>query len=108
MTKDEAIDILQFASMCPSLRHLRYYSSVPLRVFTNRSTLSSLKSRDVTVWWKWGHGEPYYILNLQTGRWENENDGSEPTEEAFERMLSEHAEDRKGWTEETYKGWVSS
>ncbi|KAJ8050674.1 hypothetical protein HOLleu_03971 [Holothuria leucospilota] len=68
------------------------------------STLSSLKSRDFEVWWNWDKDEPIYILNLQTGRWENKNDGSEPTEEDFERMLSEGAEDRKGWTEETYKG----
>ncbi|KAJ8018902.1 NLR family CARD domain-containing protein 4 [Holothuria leucospilota] len=108
MTEDEAIDILQFASMCPSLRLLVYFGCVPPRVFTNNSTLSSLKSRDVEVWWYWRKDGTIYSLNLQTGRWENKNGGSEPTEEDFERMLSKGAETRKSWTEEMYKGSVSS
>ncbi|KAJ8019161.1 hypothetical protein HOLleu_42438 [Holothuria leucospilota] len=80
-----------------------YDGCVPPRVFTNNSTLSSLKSRDVEVWWRWGKGETIYFLNLQTGRWENKNDGSEPTEEDLERMiknsreiLRERAEKRRG------------
>ncbi|KAJ8019183.1 hypothetical protein HOLleu_42399 [Holothuria leucospilota] len=49
MTEDEAIDILQFASMCPSLCHLLYLNCVPPRSFNVGSTLSTLKSRNVTV-----------------------------------------------------------
>ncbi|KAJ8019363.1 hypothetical protein HOLleu_42083 [Holothuria leucospilota] len=56
MTEDEAIDILQFASMCPSLRHLSYYGCVPPRSFNVGPTLSTLKSRNVTVMAYVGHG----------------------------------------------------
>ncbi|KAJ8019016.1 NLR family CARD domain-containing protein 4 [Holothuria leucospilota] len=48
MTEDEAIDILQVASMCPSLRSLTYADCVPPRSFNVGPTLSTLKSRNVT------------------------------------------------------------
>ncbi|KAJ8031733.1 NLR family CARD domain-containing protein 4 [Holothuria leucospilota] len=46
-TEAEVISILQFASMCPSLCELLYHGCVPPRIFTDRSTLSSLESRKV-------------------------------------------------------------
>ncbi|KAJ8019378.1 hypothetical protein HOLleu_42072 [Holothuria leucospilota] len=103
ITKDEATDILQFASMCPSLRHLTYLGCVPPRSFKVGPTLSTLKSRNVRVAWRWANNTPWYNLNLQSGRWENKDDGSEPAEEVFERALSIRVKWRRGWTEETYR-----
>ncbi|KAJ8050772.1 NLR family CARD domain-containing protein 4 [Holothuria leucospilota] len=103
MTEDEAIDIIQFASMCPSLLQLWYKRCVAPQSFSLGPVLSTLKSRNVKVLWQWANDTSRYILNLQSGRWENENDGSEPAEEVFERALSNLAEWRTGRTEETYR-----
>ncbi|KAJ8051176.1 NACHT, LRR and PYD domains-containing protein 10 [Holothuria leucospilota] len=103
MTDDEAIAILQFAALCPSLCILTFYGCVPPRVLEGRSFLSSLKSRDVTVRW-WLHtSEPIYILNLSSGTWKHNKDGSEPTAADFERALSKRAELILTGTEEHYR-----
>ncbi|KAJ8019375.1 NACHT, LRR and PYD domains-containing protein 3 [Holothuria leucospilota] len=108
MTEDEAIDILQFASMCRSLRLLLYYGCVPPRSFSVGPILSTLKSRNVEVTWRWADDAPWYILNLQSGRWENEDGDSEPEEEVFEEALAMRAEWRREWTKETYIERVST
>ncbi|KAJ8050514.1 Nucleotide-binding oligomerization domain-containing protein 2 [Holothuria leucospilota] len=86
ITEDEAIAILEFSSMCPSIRGLRYWGCVPPVSFRCGSTLSTLKSRGATVWWRWDEYSPRYYLNLQSGRWENICDQSEPTANDFEQM----------------------
>ncbi|KAJ8019220.1 Protein NLRC5 [Holothuria leucospilota] len=103
MTEDEAIDILQFASMCPSLRELWYKECVPPRSFKEGPTLSTLRSRNVEVFWQWSKDTLWYILSLQSGRWQNGKNGPEPTSEEFERALSKRTEWRKRWTEEIYR-----
>ncbi|KAJ8019219.1 NLR family CARD domain-containing protein 4 [Holothuria leucospilota] len=85
MTTDEAVSVLKFSSHCPSLKDVWYLGCVPPRSFEDHATLSTLQSRDVKVQWRRTESHPVYVLNLQTGCWENENDGSEPTTEDFER-----------------------
>ncbi|KAJ8019174.1 hypothetical protein HOLleu_42421 [Holothuria leucospilota] len=81
----------------------RYLGCVPPRSFSVGPTLSTLKSRNVEVLWRWTGDTPRCTLNLQSGRWENEDDGSEPTEEVFQRAFSRLAELRTGWTNKTYR-----
>ncbi|KAJ8048893.1 hypothetical protein HOLleu_01395 [Holothuria leucospilota] len=103
MTEDEATDVLKFASMCPSLRLLVYGYCVPPQSFEDGLVLSNLKSRNVQVWWQGADAEPIHILNLQSGRWENRDSGSEPTAKDFERMRSVRGERRIGRTKEMYR-----
>lgn len=95
MTKDEAINILKFASTCKSLKQLRIERCVLPSAFTDGISSESLRSRETEVKWRpfkrWG----WYMLNLETGRWKHTQDGLEPTEEDFEEMLLEKAEDLK-------------
>ncbi|KAJ8051018.1 NACHT, LRR and PYD domains-containing protein 1b allele 5 [Holothuria leucospilota] len=87
MTKEEAIDILKFSLTCPSLRVLRFGGSLPPRSFEEGSTLSALKSNNVTVKCLGVfYSPPMFVLDLSTGRWHREEDGIECTEEDFEKM----------------------
>ncbi|KAJ8051025.1 NLR family CARD domain-containing protein 4 [Holothuria leucospilota] len=72
MTEDEYIAILEFSSMCPSLRFLGLSGSVPPRCFNVETALSTLCSREVVVKYRGQTLQsPRYILNLLTGRWES-------------------------------------
>lgn len=106
MSEKEAISLLTFSSMCSSLIHLSYYGCVPPCSFESCSVLSTLRSRNVKVSWKWYDNEPTYILNLDSGLWENETDGSELKKDDFERMSLKNTEERARWTEERHIGWV--
>lgn len=95
MTKDEAINILKFASTCKSLKQLRIERCVLPSAFEVGPSFERLISREIEVKWrpfkKWG----WYKLNLETGSWKHTHSGSEPTKEDFEKMLLEKAEDLK-------------
>lgn len=60
---------------------------MPTCSFEASPSLSILKSRNVTVKYRGDFVKsPNFLLNLQTGRWELESDGSECTEEDFKKM----------------------
>ncbi|KAJ8019124.1 hypothetical protein HOLleu_42490 [Holothuria leucospilota] len=71
----------------------RFSGSVPPQSFQVDSTLATLKSRNVKVKWRMFKDDPRYILNLETGRWEREDNGEEPTSADFEEMRLDFAKD---------------
>lgn len=103
MTEAEAKDILRFASMCSSLRKLWYSGCVPPQSFKDESTLTKLKSKNITVEWQLFEDCPWYILNKETGMWEDEQNRQVPTEEDFTQLLSQKTRNMRLGTEELYK-----
>ncbi|KAJ8050450.1 hypothetical protein HOLleu_03660 [Holothuria leucospilota] len=85
ITDDEAHSVLKFCSMCSSLLHLVYTGCVLPRSFNDECSLATLRSRGCTVKWRLFSDSPVYELNLQVGRWMDQ-EGYEPATEVFEEM----------------------
>ncbi|KAJ8051032.1 NLR family CARD domain-containing protein 4 [Holothuria leucospilota] len=105
-TEDEFYKILTFSLMLSSLRYLWFDGSAPPRNVSAGTVLSTLGERNVTVKYLGIFQEsPKYVLNLLTGRWEREDDGSECTEKGFDQMDSDWHK-KEGESEEVHKDAV--
>lgn len=88
MTEEQANQILDFSSNCPSLRQLSIVGCVIPISFNNESTLSNLLSKKVTVKWQLFSKSEWYILNLEEGHWESQENEIKLTVSAIEEMRS--------------------
>lgn len=99
----EAVELLQFAEKCTVLKCLEFHGCVPPRTFLITSTLQILKSRGVQVRWRLFKDAPFYVLNHDSGKWENEETKEVPTPQDFQTMISKRAEKINVKTDEDYK-----
>ncbi|KAJ8048547.1 NACHT, LRR and PYD domains-containing protein 1b allele 4 [Holothuria leucospilota] len=88
-TRNELVDVLKYADLCPALKSLRFRACM-MPLFLRSEDLELCGYRNVEdrrfplVEWKYSHGCEWYRLNVQTGKWELEK--REMSQEFYETL----------------------
>lgn len=105
ITQCESTSLLEFATLCDSLEYISFTGCVPPWSF-NISSLSSLKTKGITVRWVPFKPGPEYFLNLDNGHWTSTYDGTLLSKAESLKMMKRREEMIQSSSEESHSSKV--